>query len=70
MIRNLNQVSFQGFGTILPERARAAKIIDKGDRRTLALEQGNAVVYRAVSEVWLNCGTGMSVLSVSSDGEG
>ena len=69
MIRNLNQVSFQGFGTILPERAHAAKIMDNGNRRTLELRHGEAVVYRAQSEVWLGCGTGMSVLSVSSDGE-
>ncbi|MBR3973452.1 MAG: helix-turn-helix transcriptional regulator [Oscillospiraceae bacterium] len=69
MIRNLNQVSFQGYGTILPERAHAAKIIDKGERQTITLDQGDALVYRAVSEVWLNCGTGMTILSVSSDGE-
>ena len=69
MIRNLNQVSFQGFGTILPERAHTAKIVDKSARQTIQLQPGDAPVYRAVSEVWLNCGTGMSVLSVSKDGE-
>ncbi|MBQ7801238.1 MAG: helix-turn-helix domain-containing protein [Oscillospiraceae bacterium] len=69
MIRNLNQVSFQGFGTILPERAHTAKIVDKGARQTLQLQSGDAPVYQAVSETWLNCGTGMSVLSVSNDGE-
>ena len=69
MIRNLNQVSFQGYGTILPERAHAAKIIDRGERQTLTLTKGAASVYRAVSEVWLNCGTGMTILSVSSDGD-
>ena len=69
MIRNLNQVSFQGFGTILPERAHTAKIVDKGARQTVQLQSGDAPVYRSVSETWLNCGTGMSVLSVSNDGE-
>ncbi|MBP3674290.1 MAG: helix-turn-helix transcriptional regulator [Oscillospiraceae bacterium] len=69
MIRNLNQVSFQGFGTILPERAHTAQIVDKGARQTMQLQSGDAPVYRAVSETWLNCGTGMSVLSVSNDGE-
>ena len=69
MIRNLNQVSFQGFGTILPERAHTAKIVDKSARQTIPLQAGDAPVYRAVSEAWLNCGTGMSVLSVSNDGE-
>ena len=69
MIRNLNQVSFQGFGTILPERAHTAKIVDEGARQTLQLQSGDAPVYRAVSETWLNCSSGMSVLSVSNDGE-
>ena len=69
MLRNLNQVSFQGFGTILPERAHTAKIVDKGERKTLELQTGTASVYRAVSETWLNCSTGMNVLSVSGGGE-
>ncbi len=69
MIRNLNQVSFQGFGTILPERAHTAKIIDKGAKQTLRLVGGEAPVFRAESEVWLSYNTGMSVLSVSTDGE-
>ena len=69
MIRNLNQVSFQGFGTIVPERDQTAKNTDRGERQTWQLEPGPATVYRAVAEVWLNCGSGMSVLSVSSDGE-
>ena len=69
MIRNLNQVSFQGFGTIFPERAHTAKIMDKSGRQTLQLEAGKAPVYRALSETWLGCGTGMSILSVSSDGD-
>ena len=69
MIRNLNQVSFQGFGTILPERAHTAKIVDKGARQTIQLQSGVAPVYCAASEVWLNCNSGMSVLSVSNDGE-
>ncbi len=68
MIRNLNQVSFQGFGTILSERAKAEKQPDKGQRRTLQLQQGAATVYRALSETLLSGASGMSVLSVSSDG--
>ena len=70
MIRNLNQVSFQGFGTILPERTHTARIAGKGRRQSLRLEGENAPVYRAAEEVWLTCGTGMTVLSVSHDGEG
>lgn len=68
MIRNLNQVSFQGFGTILPERSHSARIADRGNRQLLRLEQPAAPVYRSAGEVWLSCGTGMSVLSVSADG--
>ncbi len=68
MIRNLNQVSFRGFGTIAPERAQSVPNVEKGERQTLELEKGSATVYRAVSEVWLCSGSGMSVLSVSTDG--
>ncbi len=67
MIRNLNPMTFQGFGSILPERAQAAKNIEKGS--IVELKQGDASVYRAVSETWLNCGSGMSILAVSQDGE-
>ena len=69
MIRNLNQVSFQGFGTILPERSHGARAAGKDTRLSLRLEKGDAPVYRTASEVWLICGNGMSVLSVSHDGE-
>ncbi len=66
MIRNLNQMTFQGFGTIPPERATAAK----GERGELyALTQGETSVYRAMSETWISCGSGTSVLSMSRDGE-
>ena len=67
MIRNLNQITFQGFGRILPERAQTTKREDKST--TLHLTQGQATVYRAESEVWMTCGSGMTVLSVSGDGE-
>ena len=67
MIRNLNQMTFQGFGTIPPERAQNARNLDKGSLFDLAGEE--ASVYRAMSETWISCGTGTSVLSVSRDGE-
>ena len=69
MIRNLNQVSFQGFGTIAPERAQSAKHGDRGERQLLQLEGGLAQVYRAEADVWLESSEGMSVLSVSFDEE-
>ena len=67
MIRNLNQMTFQGFGTIPPERAQNPRSQDKGNLHELA--DGEATVYRAVSETWISCGSGTSVLSVSGDGE-
>ena len=68
MIHNLNQVSFQGYGTILPERSGDFRSGGIGIHQTLSLLCGTSVVYRAVSEVWLSNGNGMSVLSVSHDG--
>ena len=68
MIRNLNPMTFQGFGSILPERAQSTKTIDKGTALELK-QQVEAPVYRAASDTWLSCGNGMSVLSVSKDGE-
>jgi len=67
MIRNLNQMTFQGFGTIPPERAQNARGVDKG--REFTLSSSDAQVYRAASETWISCGSGTSVLSVSRDGE-
>ena len=70
MIRNLNQVSFQRFGTISPERGQSSKPSVRGAvRQTLRLTQGNAPVYRGEDPCWLNCSTGMTVLSVSEDGQ-
>lgn len=69
MIRNLNQVTFQGFGNVPPERTQSAKRFDKNTAYTLALSQSETMVCRAKGETWLTCGTGMSVLSVSQDGE-
>ena len=66
MIRNLNQMTFQGFGTILPEKAQSGRPVEKGT--CLELKQGDAPVFRAASETWLSCGSGMSVLSLSADG--
>ena len=67
MIRNLNQVSFQGFGTILPERIQSAKISDKGERSVVHLDGGDGKVFFAQEDVWLACCDGTSVLSVSHD---
>ena len=66
MIRNLNQMTFQGFGTIPPERAQSVKNADKGN--LWVLTHGEVDVFRATSDTWINSGTGNSVLCVSYDG--
>ena len=67
MIRNLNQMTFQGFGTIPPERAQNSRGLEKGTEYSLT--GIDAQVWRAMSETWISCGSGTSVLSVSRDGE-
>ena len=69
MIRNLNQVTFQGFGTVPPERTQSAKNFDKSNAVTVKLSQAETALCRTRSETWVTCGSGMSVLSVSHDGE-
>ena len=69
MIRNLNQVTFQGYGTVLPERAQAAQSAHKNAIQ-MKLTQMEAAVFRARADTLLTCSGGMSVLSVSKDGEG
>ena len=67
MIQNLNQVSFQGFGTVLPERVHSNTIAEKGELKTVRLTCENGPVFYAEEDVWLACGSGSSVLSVSHD---
>ena len=69
MIRNLNQVTFQGFGTVPPERTQSIKDFDKNAASVWTLSQSETAVCRAREETWVSCGSGMSVLSVSRDGE-
>ena len=69
MIRNLNQLTFQGFGIVPPERTQSAKNFDKNNAVTIQLSQEDTQVYRAKVDTWVTCGSGNSVLSVSQDGE-
>jgi len=69
MIRNLNQMTFQGFGTVPPERNQSARYFDKNAAASWQLSRVDTVVYCAKTEVWVTSGMGMSVLSVSKDGE-
>ena len=67
MIRNLNQMTFREFGTILSERRQAARTMEKG--YTIQLSRGEAPVFRTLADTWLSCGTGMAVLAVCGQGE-
>ena len=69
MIQNLNQVSFQGFGSVLPERVQNQKNSQQSETRQIHLVCGDGPVYYAECEVYLGCGSGSSVLSVSRDGQ-
>ena len=69
VIQNLNPMTFRGFGSILSERPQSSKTFDIDQTLVLNESQTDAVVYRAMSETWVNMGSGMSVLSVSMDGE-
>ena len=69
MVRNLNQMTFQGFGTVPPERAQGVAHIDKSAAAVWQLSGTEGTVCRAKSDTWVTFSTGMSVLSVSRDGE-
>ena len=70
MIRNLNQVNFAGFGTISPERAPTGDSPAVVDKCTpLHLIPGDGTIYQSVGDIRLYCSSGMTVLSVSLDGE-
>ena len=68
MIKNLNQVAFQGFGSVLPERGQTNGPALKNAVH-MKLTQMEAAVYQAKSETTLSCTGRMCVLSVSKDGE-
>jgi len=65
MIRNLNQVSFQGFGNVPPERTQSAKLFEKNAAVSLQLSQENTIIYSAKADTWVSFDSGISVLSLS-----
>ena len=64
MIRQLNPITFQEFGIILPERPDSANFPRPQGAQQLKLTQGSLPVYRAGSETWLYSRSGMTVLAV------
>ena len=70
MISNLNQLSFQSYGTIESERIRGRDLTQKAEhRQILDLVRGECAVYVCDSEVWLCNHADMTVLSVATEGE-
>ena len=67
MIQNLNQVGFQVFGTVLPERVQSQKANRQMETQLVQLVCGDGPVFLAESDVYLSCSAGSSVLSVSMD---
>lgn len=70
MIRNLNQLNFKGYGSIIPERTpEDAQRQVAAQRKVLSLNWGEQSVFFSQTDTWVRSGTGMTVLSVSMDGE-
>ena len=69
MIQNLNPITFRDFGVVLPERKTVRTGSESGNTLQLRMQDEEAVVYRAAAQTHLCLGSGMSVLSVSRDGE-
>ena len=70
MIGNLNQLSFQAYGSIESERNTARNVAQKATAsRVFELKPGAATIYCADQEVWICNSANMTVLSVSTDGE-
>ncbi len=66
MIRNLNQVNFGSYGSVLPERAHSATPIPREEMECIALDSDCAPIYQAQSDTWICGSTGMTILSVCS----
>ena len=69
MIRNLNQVNFRSYGSVLPERASSVFPFSKEAADMVELDSGYAPLYLAAGETWVSPGSGMSILSVQDDQE-
>ena len=69
MISNLNQLSFQTYGTIESERVRGRDLAQRAEsRQILELQRGEYPVWVCRSEVWLCNNSNMTVLSVALEG--
>jgi len=69
MIRNLNPMTFREYGTVVPERNRNDKTSELTGEIRLYIDHAETPLYRAAGDTRLRMHSGMSVLSVSLDGE-
>ena len=70
MITHLNPITFQKYGTILPERPDSAgESVKYETLYQLRLLRGQLPVYRSTCETWLCSRGGMTVLAVKTDQE-
>ena len=69
MIQNLNQLTFKSYGSVMPERHTAEMPKGGVKSESIGLNWNNQTVYRAVSDTNIASVNGMTVLSVSLDGE-
>ena len=66
MIRHLNPEGFRLFGTILTDRSSLAA---KPNHHSVYIAEGTVTGYRTVAPLWLGAEAGLTVLSVSADGQ-
>ena len=69
MIRNLNQMTFREYGAVVPERNRSDKAAEMTQELSLSVDNARTALYIATADTRLRMHSGMSVLSVSLDGE-
>ena len=69
MIRNLNQMTFREYGAVVPERNRSDKAAEMTQELSLSVDNAHTALYIATADTRLRMHSGMSVLSVSLDGE-
>ena len=65
LIRHLDPESFRDFGTILPGET----VSGKPNHHSVFLPEGTVSGYRTVAPLWLGAESGLTILSVSCDGE-
>lgn len=68
MIRNLNAMSFQPFGTVYPTRPGTDGAPNRAFFRQLQLTQGDSPVYITQDDTWLSPRASMAVLGVATEG--